>query len=374
MTTSQMESHNFKLKCIEYMIGLGFASVSIGLTIFAAVLVKYFEASHDLPTNLVIIRGLLQILLFAMAVFKSHQCILPFTRREKVVVISRGFLTGVLFITNIAALRFLPLGDVFTLLAAKSVFCIFVTSVLYYVYQPLGKPFDTRRICLILVATLGFYLFLCTKSGHTELFNELQTNLVIPVPKFAFFLERTLRENTVVLGLVVAMTNLVLNVPVMYLSKMCEGTSASVQSFWSGVGGFLVGVLSSFWRRETSIFSGSYSAYEMCVVLFISVFFIGIAILQSQATKFISTPALNLIRIVEIPVAYLLCPNEVMPNFYSVMGTLFILSSSVVGDWLMYMEEKDKVDYEEVIDNNECEENEKVDYQEEATDNEYEEI
>jgi len=356
VSTNHMEAHNFKLKCIEWMIGLGFASVSIGLTIFTAVLVKYFEASHDLPTNLVLIRGVLQILLFAIAIIKGRQCILPFTRREQIVVISRGVLTGVLFITNMVALRFLPLGDVFTLLTAKSVFCIFVPSVLYYVYQPLGKPFDTRKICMILVATLGFYLFVCTKSGHTEIFNELHTTLVIPVPKFAFFLEKTLRENTVVIGLAIAMINVVLTVPVMYLSKMCEGTSSSVQSFWSGVGGFLVGVLSSFWRRETSIFSGSYSAYEICVVLFISVFFIGIAILQSQATKFISTPALNLIRIVEIPLAYLLCPNEVMPDFYSVMAVLFILSSSVIGDWLVYMEEKEKLEYQEVTTDNEYEE------------------
>jgi len=351
-----MEAHYLKLKCIEWIIGLGFATVSIGLTLFTAVLVKFFEASHDLPTNLVIIRGVFQILLFTIAIIKGRQCVLPFTRREKVVVICRGVLTGVLFITNMTALRFLPLGDVFTLLHAKSVFCICVQCVLYYVYHPLGKPFDTRKICVVLVATLGFYLFLCNKSGHTEIFNELRTTLVIPVPKFAFFLEKTLRENTVVIGMVVTVINLVLNVPVMYLSNMCEGTSASVQSFWSGVGGFFVGVLSSFWRSETSIFSGSYSAYEICVVLFISIFFIGIAVIQSQATKFISMPALNLLRIVEIPVAYLLCPNEVMPNFYSVMGMLFILSSSVVGDWLVYMEEKEKREYEEVTTENEYEE------------------
>ena len=51
-------------------------------------------------------------------------------------------------------------------------------------------------------------------------------------------------------------------------------------------------------------------------------------------------------RLAQIPVAYLLCPNEVMPDFYSVMGMLFILSSSVVGDWLLYLEER--TGYEEI--------------------------
>jgi uncharacterized membrane protein len=51
-------------------------------------------------------------------------------------------------------------------------------------------------------------------------------------------------------------------------------------------------------------------------------------------------------RLAQIPVAYLLCPNEIMPDFYSVMGMLFILSSSMVGDWLLYLEERS--DYEEI--------------------------
>jgi len=347
---AQVRHHqSLKLVCMESMIGLGFAVVSIALTIFTAVLVKYFEATHDLPTNLVIIRGILQVLLFAAAVIKGHELILPTTKREKFIVVARGFCTGILFITNVAALRFLPLGDVFTLLTAKSIFYILVPGIVFYLSRVWGKPLDTGKLSLILVAIVGFYLFLCTYDRHTKLFHELHTTMVLPVPKFAFFLEKTLAENTIAIGTVVVITNLALNVPVMYLTKLCDGVvCASVQSFWSGVGGFMVGVVCSFFSSRNSIFSGYYSASEIGVVLFISSSFIVIAIMQSQAAKFISTPALNVLRLVEIPVAYLLCPNEVMPNFYSVMGMLFILSSSVVGDWLLYMEEKREIEYLEI--------------------------
>ena len=94
----------------------------------------------------------------------------------------------------------------------------------------------------------------------------------------------------------IALLNLVLNVPIMYLTKMCEGTSASVQSFWSGVGGLLVGVVTSFFDIKTSIFSGYYSVYGFCMILLISISFITIIVVQSQAAKFISTPTLNIIR------------------------------------------------------------------------------
>lgn len=50
--------------------------------------------------------------------------------REKLLVVTRGFFTGFLFFTNIAALRFLPLGDVFTIFTARSVFCIILPSLI----------------------------------------------------------------------------------------------------------------------------------------------------------------------------------------------------------------------------------------------------
>ena len=78
---SYLEKEYLMLKIIEWMIGVGFASVSVVLSIFTAVLVKCFEANHDLPTNLVIIRGVVQIILFAVAVAQGDQFILPASRK-----------------------------------------------------------------------------------------------------------------------------------------------------------------------------------------------------------------------------------------------------------------------------------------------------
>jgi len=329
----------------QRILGVGFAFISVMLTIFTAVLVKCFEANHDLPTNLLMIRGVMQVTLFGVAVAHGDQVILPSTNREKLLVVTRGFFTGFLFFTNIAALRFLPLGDVFTIFTARSVFCIILPSLIICSANSnrLGKSFDVNKLCLVLVASLGFYLFLSPNSGKAEVQNSAEDS---SVKSLAVITEKSLNENTVLIGIVMALINLLLGVPIMFLTKWCAGTSSSVQSFWSGVGGLSVGVVTSFFDRETNIFSGYYSAYEFCLMLVISASFIMITLLQSQATKLIPTPAVNLIRLAQIPVAYLLCPNEVMPDFYSVMGMLFILSSSVVGDWLLYLEER--IGYEEI--------------------------
>jgi len=356
------KQHEYSMLTItEWIIGLGFASVSVVLSILTAVLVKCFEANHDLPTNLVIIRGVLQIILFAVAVAQGDQFILPASRKEKLLVITRGFLTGVLFFSNIAAIRFLPLGDVFTLLAARSIVCISFSALVLCIYNKTsGNPLDINKTCVVLVAAFGFYLFLGNKynssgdfDGDYETGPDSVEDIALPVPQFAFFLELPLGTNTVLLGMTMALLNLVLNVPIKYLTNKCEGTTASVQSFWSGVGGFLVGVVTSFLdiKDRTNIFLGFYSAYEFTVMLFISISFIVITVLQTQATKFISTPMVNLVSLVQIPVAYLLCPNAVMPDFYSVMGMLFILSSSIVGDWVLYLEEKYQEGYQEITGN-----------------------
>ena len=42
-----------------------------------------------------------------------------------------------------------------------------------------------------------------------------------------------------------------------------------------------------------------------------------------------------------IPVAYVLCQTQMMPDFYSVIGIMFILASSVVADWQLYTEERE---------------------------------
>eukprot|EP00092_Neocalanus_flemingeri_P003493 GFUD01003746.1.p1 GENE.GFUD01003746.1~~GFUD01003746.1.p1 ORF type:complete len:380 (-),score=60.36 GFUD01003746.1:141-1280(-) len=343
-----LKTNLLKLTLMEWFVGLGLATVSIGLTIFTAVLVKCFEATHDLPTNLVIIRGVLQILLFAVAVAQGDQFILPPTRREKLLVIVRGFFTGFVFMTNIAALRFLPLGDVFTIFTTRSVFCILIPVLTVCSSKRFGKPIDANKLCLVLVASLGLYLFLSSKFGEVELTEDLMSTDSsadrgdVVLPEFAFLLEKPQSYNTVQIGIAMAFLNLVLSMPIVCLEKMIEGTSASIQSFWSGVGGFLIGVVASFFDSTTSIFSGYYSAYEFYMMLVISICFIMIAVLQSQAIKLISTPALNIILLVQIPVAYFVCPNEaeVMPDFYTMMGMLFILSSSMVGDWILHLEEK----------------------------------
>merc|ERR1712096_296487 len=97
-----LDNDTYTLTLMEWFVGFGLASVSIGLTIFTSVLVKCFETTHNLPTiaNLAIIRGVLLVFLYAVAVAQGDQLILPASKREKVLVVARGFFTGCLFTTN----------------------------------------------------------------------------------------------------------------------------------------------------------------------------------------------------------------------------------------------------------------------------------
>jgi len=326
---------------MEWFIGVGFATVNVVLMIFTAVLVKCFEAYHDLPSNLGMIRGVMQVFLFAVAVAQGNQFILPTTSRDKLLVITRGFFTGFLFFTNIAALRFLPVGDVFTIFSARSVFSVILPSLIISTFKH-GKSMDVAKCCLVLVSSLGFYLFISHKIWKQEPLNPVEEREALCLHlSWVAIIEKTSEASTLLLGMVMAFINLLLEVPIQYLTKRCEAISPSVQSFWSGVGGFFVGVVASFFDSKTSIFSGHYSYYEFTAMVVISSSFIMITVLQSQSIKFIPLPAVNIIRLSIIPVAYVLCQTQRMPDFYSVIGIMFILASSVVADWLLYTEERE---------------------------------
>lgn len=308
--------------------GCVLAVISIGLTIFNGVIIKCFDASRNLPTNMVLIRGVLQIVLYSVAVYQGNQSVIPSMCRERLIVVIKGVLKGILFMTAVAAIRFLPLGDVFTISSAEFVFCILFISIISLVIAMPGPRICTTCVCLFLVTFLGFYLFLY-KPGDDSSTKELGPF------RYALFLEESLSESTVTYGLVMISLNLCLTLPVNVLAKKIDYISPSIQSFWGGVGSLLVGIVASIYDSQSSLFSGSYSSFEFLVMLIISVSLILVSFLQDQALQFISHPTLAALKIVQIPVAYLICPNqERLPEFYTVLGIVFISFSGLVGEWI----------------------------------------
>jgi len=328
-----------KILGIEMFIGIVLALISVSLTIFNAVIIKCFEATNNLPTNLVIIRGVLHLTLFGVAVHQGGEPILPPTSKLRLLVVTRGVFNGFLFITNITAIRFLPLGDLFTILSAGSVVCIMVFSLLA-MFSHSGLKLCRTKTCMVLVACLGMYLFL-NNNGRKH--QETGTTVLVPF-KYSLFLDTSLSESTRSLGLAMAFLNLLLGVPVLVLTKRCENViSAPVMSFWSGAGGLMIGVAATIFCLPNSIFSTYYSGHEWLVMLILSISFIVVCLLQTQASTFFKSPVFSVIRVVQIPAAYLLCPSETqMPESYTVMGIVFVVCSGLVADWLNFQEKQEE--------------------------------
>jgi drug/metabolite transporter (DMT)-like permease len=319
------------------LIGIVLELISVVLTVFNAVIIKWFQANKNLPTNLVLIRGLLQLLIFGVAVQQGEQSFLPARTRHRLFVITRGVLTGVFFISNIAALRFLPLGDVFTILSAESLVCILFFLILA-LFTKADPTLCFTKSCLLLVASLGLYLFLNKyNEEHTAEEDNASPFLVWSYP---LFLESSFTETALTMGLIMLFLNLVVWIPILLLTKKCNNElSPSVISFWSGAGGLAVGVIASFIDSRSSVFSGSYTGHEFLVMFIISLSFFVVALLEDQATHFIKPPVLSLIRALQIPVAYLLCPNLLqMPDFYSTTGIILIVICGQLGNCLEFTE------------------------------------
>jgi len=297
------------------------------LTIFTAVLVKCFEVTHDLPTNLVIIRGVMQVTLFAVAVVQGNFFVLPSTAREKILVIIRGFFKGVLFLSNVAAIRLLPLGDVFVIFSTRTVFSsVLLKSSLsspYYYAQHILK-----KVWVVLLVCLGAYLYLNTEDSLGDSPGSKDI-LVIRIPGLQLFSDQT-EDDMTVLGVIMAFTNILLDIPINVLTKLCGETTPCVLSFWSGVGGLVIGVGVSIFDCKTNVFSGYYSVYEFCLMLVISACFIMIELVHSQTLTYMPACVINILWLVLIPVAFWLCPKEIPFTYTNIVGLVFILSSVVL--------------------------------------------
>jgi hypothetical protein len=113
--------------CILYLISSGciFISVVIILTIFSSVLIQVFEV---VPTNFVLVKSIIQLLIFTISNKSNGISILPKDNGETAALTVQGLLSGLAFICSVGAVRLLPLGDFLSIIFSKTVFLMLLMS------------------------------------------------------------------------------------------------------------------------------------------------------------------------------------------------------------------------------------------------------
>lgn len=313
----------------EIVLGCMMVSVVIILTLFSSSLIQVFKV---VPTNLVLAKSTIQLLLFTMSNKANNINLIPDSKPEVVATALHGFLSGLALLCSVAAVRLIPLGDFFTIIFAKTVLMMTLMSTFT------GQPINKKKSLLIMSCMVGLIILVKTQTSST-------TDLPALDP-----------HSDIWQGLGLAFLHIV-------FSSLGEGiivqtpqVAPGVVSFWSALGGLVICIpaFTPFYSSQPSILSGSLPSYMQAFLLvFLSLATMAAAIFADQAQKIIGKTFVKTIRSLEIPLGLLvslsLACDEYHPSYLGWCGIVLVVISSVAAQHQMEgnnTKNKDQSEYE----------------------------
>lgn len=290
----------------EMVLGCMMVSVVIILTLFSSSLIQVFKV---VPTNLVLAKSTIQLLLFTMSNKANSISLFPDSKTEVVATAVQGLLSGMALLCSVAAVRLLPLGDFFSIIFAKSVLMMILMTTIT------GQPINKMKSLLIMSCMVGLIVLVKTQTSSTSELPALDPH------------------SDIWQGLGLAFLHLV-------CSSLGEGiivqtpqVAPGVVSLWSAVGGLVI-CIPAFFSSQPSILSGSLPSYMQAFLLvFLSLATIAAAIFADQAHKLTSQTFVKAIRSSEIPLGLLvslsLACDEYHPSYLGCCGIVMVVISSV---------------------------------------------
>eukprot|EP00092_Neocalanus_flemingeri_P001629 GFUD01001739.1.p1 GENE.GFUD01001739.1~~GFUD01001739.1.p1 ORF type:complete len:356 (-),score=85.07 GFUD01001739.1:11-1078(-) len=312
-------------KSVEIFLGCILVSVAIMVTVFSFVLLQEFEV---VPTNLVFVKSILQLLLFTISNKNNSISVKPADSRDAAIIAVQGLLSGLAFICSIGAVRLLPLGDVFSIMFSKTVFLMLLMS-------GFAGNMTKKKLAVTMVSMLGLVVLIINQTRYNVHQNgliEVVNPLVDPY-------------SSIWVGIGLALLHNMFSSMAEVL-RLDTKAAAGVLSFWSAVGGLVVAALSTFVSSEPSILSGVIpSVMQLFLLVFLSISAIAVMVITAAADGLVSKTFVTAIRSIEIPTAMIISlalTIDYIPNYVGYVGVVFIVISSVLAQATMEDEEKEE--------------------------------
>jgi len=288
----------------EILLGCMMVTVVIILTLFSSSLIQVFKV---VPTNLVLAKSTIQLLLFTMSNKANNINLIPDSKEEVVATAAHGLLSGLALLCSVAAVRLLPLGDFFTIIFAKTVLMMTLMSTFT------GQPINKKKSLLIMSCMVGLIILVKTSSTtdldpHSDFWQGLGL-------AFLHIVFSSLGEGIIV---------------------QTPQVAPGVVSFWSALGGLVICIpaFTPFYSSQPSILSGSLPSYmQVFLLVFLSLATMAAAIFADQAQKIIGKTFVKTLRSLEIPLGLLvslsLTCDEYHPSYLGCCGIVLVVISSV---------------------------------------------
>lgn len=291
-----VQKNNEAVNPAEILLGCMMVCVVIILTLFSSSLIQVFKV---VPTNLVLAKSTIQLLLFTLSNKANNINLIPASKAEVVATAAHGLLSGLALLCSVAAVRLLPLGDFFTIIFAKTVLMMTLMSTFT------GQPINKKKSLLIMSCMVGLIILVKTQTSSTT---DLDPH------------------SDIWQGLGLAFLHIV-------FSSLGEGiivqtpqVAPGVVSFWSALGGLVICI-----PAFTPFSLPSYM--QVFLLVFLSLATMAAAIFADQAQKIIGKTFVKTIRILEIPLGLLvslsLTCDEYHPSYLGCCGIVLVVISSV---------------------------------------------
>jgi len=301
-----VQKNNEAVNPAEIFLGCMMVTVVIILTLFSSSLIQVFKV---VPTNLVLAKSTIQLLLFTMSNKANNINLLPASKAEVVATAAHGLLSGLALLCSVAAVRLLPLGDFFNIVFAKTVLMMTLMSTFT------GQPINKKKSLLIMSCMVGLIILVKTQTSSTT---DLDPH------------------SDLWQGLGLAFLHIVFSSLGEVIIVQTPQVAPGVVSFWSALGGLVISIpaFTPFYSSQPSILSGSLPSYmQVFLLVFLSLATMAAAIFADQAQKIIGKTFVKTLRSLEIPLGLLvslsLTCDEYHPSYLGCCGIVLVVISSV---------------------------------------------
>jgi len=311
---SNTDSENINDKKINFnkIIGV-LLSISAGILFSANNFM--INQLNIVVSDAVVVRCILQIIIYGAIIYISGDRFLPEDNRKKVYTLIQGLAGSVAFITSLASVSFMPVPDALCIIFARPVVTILLSALILKDRLNIYKCFS--GLLLLVGVTL-----VCKPPF---LFNAL-------IPD-----ESEVTDNGAMyfVGVYLALTACGTNGLMDVIIAKCEGVSTTVLVNWLAIPGLVIAVIYTQFDARSCILSANIvniSAYDWFILLATAVIGLLASITMCQAIKMISPAIVAALSTLELPLAYVvqtLLSGQV-PDMFSCLGGGLILSGVLI--------------------------------------------
>jgi len=272
-------------------------------------------------SDVVLVRCIIQIIIFTSIIFYSRDRLLPANSKMKLLTLSQGFFGAISFITSLASVSFMPVPDALCIIFACPVVTIVLSAIL------LGDKLNSLKCFSGTILLLGVVL-VCQPPFLFHLNSPLDNQ-----EHSSYLLDS--HDSLYYVGVALAATACVTGGLMDVLVAKCEGVSTPVLVNWAAISGLIISISYSLLQSTSRILSPDIyliSSSDWLILTGLAVSGLLAFTSLTKALKLISPNIVSSLRALELVLAFIVQTviTGATPDIWSCFGGGLVFSGVLI--------------------------------------------